>query len=881
MKWWHRLWSRKKMEEDLEKELRFHLDHHTADLIAQGLDPEEARRRARFALGGPEQVKEQCRDVRGTRWLDDLLQDLRYGVRMLLKNPGFTAIAAITLALGMGANTAIFSVVNAALLRSLPYRDPDHLVLLHLHRPQEGSSLPLSVDFLAWRDQAKSFEQVAAYGSGTADLTGSGEAERLSVAFVSADLFATLGVAPSMGRAFTPAEDTAGGAPVVILSDSLWRGHFGGDPGIIGRAIALEDKSRTVIGIMPQGFQFPQKSDLWIPLALDPTDELRRMNPSIYNVSDLPSRLNVLARLKPDVTPEAARADMFVILERQRQAFPHAYADARVGVIGLGESLVSNVRLALLVLFGAVTFVLLIACANVANLLLARAAARRKEMAIRAAIGARRWRLARQLLTESLLLSLLGGGAGLLVAKWLIKLLLAMNNGKVARIDEAGLDGRVLGFTCAVVLLTGLIAGLFPALRASRADVSEALKAQDTAGGARPAYAGRSGLRRTLPALMIVEVALALVLLVGAGLMINSFLRVLSVPRGYDPDGVLTLNLEPSLTRYPMRSPQRDAYFREALERIQTLPGVQSAGLGALPLVASWFILPLRIEGRPPSERGKEPTVLLNGASPGYFQTMGMQMRAGRPCSAKDDAAKVAIINETLARRFFPNENPIGYRLLIGKVPTTIVGVVGDTHNSGMDRQVAPQVYNCGQSAQMVARVSPDQNNPAGLASLASAIRKQVSAIDPNEPINQVVPMNEHLSNSLALRRYLMLLLGVFAAVAFVIAAVGIYGVTSYAVSQRTHEIGVRMALGARARDVLRMIIWRGMGLTLAGVALGLTAALAMSRVMKNLLYEVSPTDPATFALITSLFVGVALIASYIPARRATKVDPLQALRQE
>jgi putative ABC transport system permease protein len=884
----HRLrgmFFKRKLDQELEDEIRAHLDMRIDDNLRQGMSPEEARYEALRKFGGVEPVKESYRDRRSLAVVDSALWDLRYALRMLRRNPGFAAVAVLTLALGIGANTAIFSVVNAALLRSLPYRDPDQLVLLHQRRPQEGSRLPLSIDFLAWRDQAKSFEQIAAYGSGTADLTGSGEAERLSVAFVSADLFAMLGVAPSTGRVFTHAEDTVGGAPVVILSDSLWRRHFGGDPGVIGRAITLEDKSRTVIGIMPHGFQFPKSSDLWIPLALDPTDELNRMNPSIYNVSDLPSRLNVLARLKPDVTPEAAMADLSVILERQRKVFPHVYADARAGVIGFGESFVGNVRLALLALFGAVTFVLLIACANVANLLLARSAARRKEMAIRAAIGAARWRLARQSLTESLLLSVLGGGAGLLVAKWLVKLLLVMNNGKVARIDEAGMDGRVLGFTCAVALLTGLIAGLFPALQASKTDVGEALKAQDTAGGSRPAYAGwgagRSGLRRTLPALMIVEVALALVLLVGAGLMINSFLRVLSVPKGYDPDGVLTLDLAPSLTRYPMQSPKRDAYFRDALDRVRALPGVQSAGLGALPLVASWFILPLQIEGRPPFEREKEPTVLLNGASPGYFQTMGMQMRAGRPCGAEDDAAKVAIINEALARRFFPNENPIGHRLLIGKDPTTIVGVVGDTHNSGMDRQVAPQVYRCGQSSQIVARVSPDQNNPSGLASLASAMRKRVSAIDPNEPINQVVPMDEHMSNSLALRRYLMLLLGVFAAVALVIAAVGIYGVGSYAVSQRTHEIGVRMALGAQAGDVLRMIIRRGMGLTLAGVALGLAAALALSRVMKNLLYEVSPTDPTTFALITLLIVGVALIASYIPARRATKVDPLQALRQE
>jgi putative ABC transport system permease protein len=872
------------MEEDLEKELRFHLDQHTADLIAQGLDPGEARRQARLAMGGPEQVKEQCRDARGTLWLEDLLQDLRYGVRMLRKNPGFTCVAVLTLALGIGANSAIFSIVNAVLLRSLPYRDPDRLVFLHQRRPQEGNRLALSADFLQWRDRAKSFERIAAYGSGTADLTGRGEAERLSAASVSADLFATLGVAPAHGRAFTPAEDMAPGAPVVILSDSLWRRRFGGDPQVIGQAITLQGQSRTVIGIMPRGFQFPERSELWIPLALDTPEELRRMHPSIYNVSDAPSLLGVLARLRPDVTPEAAMADLSVILEQRRQAFPHVYADARIGVIGLGESLDGNVRPALLTLFGAVAFVLLIACANVANLLLARSAARRKEMAIRAAVGAGRLRLARQLLTESLLLSLLGGAAGLIAAKWGVKLLVAISPARIARIEETSVDGRVLGFTCAVVLLTGLIAGLFPALQASKTDVNEMIKAQSTAGGARAACAGRGGARRMPPAIMVAEIAIALVLLIGAGLMINSFLRLLAVPRGYDPDGVLTLELEPGGARYPMRSPQRDAYLRESLERVRALPGIQSAAMGGLPLMGPWFILPLRIEGRPPFERGKEPRVLLNGGSPGYFQTMGIQMRAGRPCDAQDSAAKVAIINETLARRFFPNENPIGHRLLVGNDPATVVGVAGDTRNASMDRETAPEVNICGGiGGYLIARVTPDQNNPAGLSNLASVMRKQVSAIDPNEPIKQVVTMDEIMSNTLAVsgRRYMTLLLGAFAAVSLVIAAVGIYGVISYAVSQRTHEIGVRMALGAQSGDVLRMVVWRGMRMALVGVALGLAAALALTRAMKILLFDVSVTDPATFALITLLLISVALIASYIPARRATKVDPLQALRQE
>jgi putative ABC transport system permease protein len=876
------LLGKRRAEIELDDEIEAHLRLLAERYVRRGMTEAEAASVARRQFGNIALLKEANREVRGIRFIDTFFQDLRFGMRMLGRNPGFTCVAVLTLALGIGANTAIFSVVNSVFLRSLPYHDPDRLVLLHQRRAQEGPRGALEADFLQWRDQAKSFEQIAAYDLGFADLTGSGEAERLPVTYASADLFAMLGVAPALGRPFTPAENGAVGAPVVILSDSLWRRRFGGDPEVIGQSITLNDQSRTVIGVMPYGFKFPERAELWIPLTLDAAEELRRMHPSIYNVSDTPSRTTVLARLKPDVTPEAARADLSVILEQQKQAFPHVYADARISVVGFSESLVfENVRLALLVLFGAVAFVLLIACANVANLLLARAGARQREMAIRAAVGAGRLRLARQSLTESLLLSLLGGAAGLLVAKWFIELLLAMNAGRIVRIAETSVDGRVLGFTCAIILLTGLMAGLFPALQAAKTDLIETLKAQSTAGGARAAYAGGGGVRRMLPALMIAEIALALVLLVGAGLIINSFLRLLAVPKGFDPDGVLTLTLvAPHHTKYPMGSPQRDAYFRESLARVHDLPGVQSAALGTLPLVGSYFPFPLRIEGRPPFERGREPRILGSSSSPGYFQTMGMQMLAGRPCNTQDE--KVAIINETVARRFFPNENPIGYRLLIGDDPKTIVGVVGDARgNNGIDRDVAPEVYTCGLGWDLAVRSTPDQNNPAGLANLAAAIRKQVGAIDPNEPIKQVVSMDQHLSNSLDRRRYLTLLLGFFATAALVIAAVGIYGVISYAVSQRTHEIGIRMALGARASDVLRMVIWRGVSMALIGVALGLAAALAMTRITRSLLFEVSATDPATFALTAFLLIGVALIASYIPARRATKVDPLQALRHE
>jgi len=867
------LFGRQRREQEFAEELASHLALHIEDNLRAGMSPEEARRMALIKLGGVTRTQELHREQRGLPMLETLLQDLRFGVRMLIKQPGFSLIAILTLALGIGANTAIFSVVNAVLLRPLPYRDPDHLVLVSHYRASTGKS-SYGSDFLEWRDQAKSFEQIAAYTDDTADLTGNGETVRLDAGTISAGLFEMLGVAPVLGRTFTTEEDKLGGAPVVILSDSLWRRRFGGDPQVIGRSITLGGQSRTVVGIMPYGFRFPEDSELWLPLALNVAQELSRQRQV---------GLSVLARLKPSVTREAARAEMSVILERQQQAFPAFYKDAQIRVIGLSERLVGDVRLSLLVLFGAVAFVLLIACANVANLLLARSAARQREMAIRAAVGAGRLRLVRQLLTESLLISLLGGGAGLLAANWGVKLLVAASPDGIARIEQTRVDGHVLGFTCLVILLTSLIAGIFPALHASKTDVNETLKSQSGAG------AGRGQARRALPALMITELALALVLLVGAGLMVKSFLRLMAVPKGFNPDGVLALYLIPNIDKYPAFSPQRNAYFQGTLDRVRRLPGIQSASLASgLPIDSRTSRMNLQIEGRPPYEPGKAPIIYLNAIDTEYFQTMSMQMREGRSFTSQDGpgAQQVVIINETLARQFFPNENPIGHRLAMGRGSATIVGVSGDTRNRGIANSVNPEIYvpwmqNPGVIAHLVVRAAHDQNNPTGLSALATAIRNQVRSIDSIEPVNQVVPMNEQLSNSVADRRFQMLLLAIFATVALVIAAVGIYGVISYDFSQRTHEIGIRMALGAQAGDVLRMVVWRGMSLALIGVALGLVGAFALTRLMESLLFGVKPTDPLTFVGVSALLAVVALLACYVPARRATKVDPLVALRHE
>jgi putative ABC transport system permease protein len=870
------LFRKVRKDRELTEEIEAYLELLVEQKIIEGLDPEEARRAALIELGGKEQIKEQVREARAGHQLETLWQDLRYGMRMLGRNPGFAAVAAITLALGIGANTAIFSIVNAVLLRPLPYAEPERLVTLAYYHAMSGFEAAHEPDFLEWREQGKAFEKVAAYAQRTVDLSGSGESVRLNAAQVSADLFSTLGVSPALGRVFTPDEDRAGGAPVVILSHALWRRRFGGDPQMVGRPITLDGKSHTVIAIMPPGFQFPEERDLWTPLALDVNRALGGERMLI---------LSVIARLKPGVTLEAASSDLSFFLDRLRQSQPK-FSEVQVRVARLSEQMVRDVREALLALFGAVAFVLLIACANVANLLLARAAVRQKEMAIRAAVGAGRFRLVRQLLTESLLLSFAGGVAGLLAATWGVKLLVKMNPGNIARLDESVVDGRVLAFTCAVAALVGLLAGILPALQASKTDVNGTLKAQSISG-----TFVRSG-PRTLPALMIAGLALTLVLTVGAGLLIRSFLQMVAVPKGFNPDGVLTLELAPNLSKYPWDGPQREAYFQELLARVQALPGIQSAGLTSfLPLAMPELAAPIQVEGHPPIVLGKEPIVFINHVSRDYFRTMGMQVRAGRPFSVGDGpkAQLAAIINETVARRYFSNENPIGRRFSLPpdwKDPKTIVGVVGDTRQFGLDREVnlevfLPDAQNPGNSNMLVARVAPSQNNQAGLSGLSAAIRDQALALDPAEPVYQVVTMNERLSDSFAPRRFQMLLFGAFAALALAIAAVGMYGVVSYAVSRRTHEIGIRMALGATPRDALKMVVRQGMLLALIGVGLGLAGALALTRVMKSLLFNVGANDPATFAGVALLLVAVALIANYIPARRATKVDPLQALRQE
>ena len=859
------LFRREGVLRDIEEELRVHIEMETEMNIKRGMSPDDARAAALKSFGNLGRNTERGYDIRGGGWLETLWQDLRYGARMLLKNPRFTFVAMLMLALAIGANSAIFSVVNAVLFQSPPYRDSDRIMVIFDRTIVADLDYVRGRDFVNWREQTKAFEQIEAYDVRDANLVLNEESERLVAGVVSAGLLDVLGAEPALGRAFTPAEEKEGALPVVILSHGLWQRRFGGDPQVIGRSVRLDDQNWTIIGVMPPRFIFKRETDLWTPLT----------NPK-------QTGFMVIGRLKPGVTPEGARADLTAITQRMQQGPHSAYSSPRFSVIKLREWLVGNLRLALMALLGAVTFVLLIACANLANLLLARAVVRQKEMAIRTALGAGRSRLVRQLLTESLLLSLMGGLAGLLLATLGVKLLVAMSPAGIAPIKESGVDGYTIGFACMVVLLTIILTGLLPALHASKTDVNEMLKAQPTARSV------RHNVRHALPALMVAEVALTLVLLIGAGLMIKSFLRLLAVPKGFNPAGVLTMELSPSAAKYPSSSHRR-AYNQELLTRVQSLPGVRSAGLTSfLPLTGTTRVMPLKVEGRAPFDSGKIVPVDINIISPDYFQTMGIQMIAGRPFTAQDvdETQHVAIINQTIARRFFPNENPIGLRLAEFAKPKIIVGVVADTRHFGLDQEVHPEVYlpylqDSNLAMSLVVRSSTDPKNSASLRSLSAAVRNEARALEPNQPVNQIVAMEKYLMDSVSSRRFRMFVLAVFAAVALIITTAGIYGVISYVVSQRTHEIGIRMSLGAQVGDVLWMVVWRGMSLTLIGVALGVAASLALTRVMKNLLFEVSATDPSTFALIALLLTGVALIAIYIPARRATKVDPMTILRSD
>jgi len=805
--------------------------------------------------------------------METLIQDLRYGIRMLARKPGFTLIAVITLALGIGANTAIFSVVNAVLLRPLAYKEPDRLIRIWESNPARNwpefsASVP---NFKDWQQQQSVFEQVAAQELSTFNLTGTGEPERIPAASVTANLFLTLGVSPVMGREFLPEEEQAGRHRVVLLSHGLWQRRFGSDPTMIGKPVQLNGESYEVIGIMPADFRFTGTRELWVPLVLDPARQSWRADRTNHT-------LMVFARLKPDVTLEQADADMQAIAGRLEQQYPQSNAGWSVRLRTFNDWLIPEaIRRSVLVLLAAVGFVLLIACANVANLLLARAGAREREMAIRAALGASRLRVMRQLLTESLLLAGLGGLAGVLLALWGVDLIAVNDAMNIPRLNQTRLDGRVLGFTLVVSVMTGLIFGLVPAWRAVKINLTETLKE----GG----RSGSSGARHRLrSALVIGEVALSLVLLVSAGLMMRSFARLQNVPLGFAPENVMTMQINLPPSKYGENA-QRVDFFDQLLERLRAVPGVvETAAITGVPLSDGNWAMEVTLEGRDGATNEAPLSADTRAVTPNYFRTMGIPLLQGRDFTEQDrgDAPLTMIVSEKFASRYWPGENPIGRRFRPGTNNPfgTVIGVVGNVRNLSLEDEGRPAFYFSYGHIGMPA-LTLTVRTTARPETLTAALRTQVASLDADLPIFNIRTMEQRVTDAAGQPRFQTVLLGIFSVVALLLAAIGLYGVMSFLVRQRTHEIGLRMALGAQSRDVLGLVIRQGLLLTLVGVAIGLAAAFGLTRLMKSLLYGVSATDPLTFAVIALLLTAVALLACYIPARRAMKVDPMVALRYE
>ena len=870
-----------------------------------------------------------------------LIQDLRYGLRTLLHNPAFAIVSVLTLALGIGANTAIFSVVNAVLLRPLPYPNAPRLVWITHVIPDLKAELAAGADYLDWREQNHSFDNMAAYDeSASFNLAGRGRPERLVGASVTSTFFATLGVKPILGRPFTVEEDLPGGGNVAIITNGFWKRRLNSDPHVIGQTLSLNDQTYTIVGVMPPAFRFPGNSaaELLTPLALNVAHERLRMQMRIVRIVGL---------LKPTVTAAQARQDLDLISQRSQPqsppptgALPQRLPERRpaglplppagsggmqmafraggpgspgapsgtsgvpppgaapfgkiprleLKIIPLQQQLVGTVRVALLVLLGAVGLVLLIACANVANLMVTRASLRSREIGVRVALGAGRWRLGRQLLTESVLLSTLGGVLGLILATWGVRTIVAVTPpsiaGDIFRLVNVKIDAWVLGFTLLVAVLTGILFGLAPAAAALKPDLCNALK---EGSGSSPAAAGN----RLRGAFVVLQCGLALVLLTSAGLLLKSFYRLLQVDPGFRAEKVLTLAIRLPETRYPWLSPQTGAFFKRLLERVETLPSVSSAGLtDSLPLTHySMLMRGINIEGGPPQPPNADPVTAFMAVSRDYFHTMGIALLKGREFSEADvaggsgDSPNVLMVNETMARHYWPGEDPVGRRLSMvvpghGQGQATVVGVVADVRHEGLEAEVQPEIYR------------PYLRSPMNIMALAvrtsadptqvvNAIRQAVWALDSEQPVYDVSTMEERLSESVAPRRFNLLLLGIFAVLALGLAAVGIYGVMSYAVTARTHEIGVRMALGASGSAVLKLVVGGAVKLAFLGVVVGIFAALAVTRLISSLLYQTRATDIGTFTSVSLLLLAVAFLAAYIPARRATKVDPMVALRYE
>jgi putative ABC transport system permease protein len=880
---------RNRMLDGLDQEIRDHIERETQDNVARGMSPEEARYAALRKFGNVMRVKEETREVWSVVWLEQLWQDVCYGLRMLRKSPGFTVVAVLTLALGIGANTAIFSVVDAVLFRALPYRDAGRLVWATNIVPSQGENSVFQNVYAAWRDQSHVFESIAAYSPPAEyTLTGAGFPERMQGAQVTPSFLGVLGVTPQLGRNFLPQEGRPGGPKAVLLSDAVWRSIFDSDPKVVGQTIALDDTAYTVVGVLPRDFEFLDNAspDLLVPFQF--------ADSAVQNANGRPAfrleMMQVVARLRPGASVAAAVAEFNAINARVMSSLPgHAtwlLGEAQAQVISLHDRETGNVRPALLVLLGAVGFVLLITCANVANMQLARAVAREKEMAIRATLGGGRRRLARLLLTESSAVSLAGGVAGLLLAAWTIRLIQRFAPANIPHLQTARLDGHVLVFTLCVSLLTGILFGLAPVLAAFHISLNDALKEGGPHGGA------GTGARRAQRALVVAEIALSFVLFTGAGLLVKSFRRLTAIQLGFDPHGVLTARVAMPRDQYPSFDQQR-AFFTQLVAKLQALPGVVSAGATAwIPLRGVTMFSLIGIEGQPPPDfsMADVPSASANSVTPGYFAALRIPLIEGRLLDERDapNAPNSVLVNQAFVHRYFPNgDDPIGQKFngdvgarTEGLQTATIVGVIGDTKEESLVRETIPEITVSALqyprfAMTLVLRTSADP------MSLASAVRAQVSDLDKNLPIYDVQTMDDVLSAEIASHRFNAGAVAGFAGLAVLLAAVGIYGVMAYVVSQRTHEIGVRIALGANRGNVLRMVLGQGLRLTLIGVGLGLAGSIGLTRLLRGLLFGVKPSDPETYVLVTAALLAVALAACWIPARRATQVDPMVALRYE
>ena len=807
--------------------------------------------------------------------MHNIWQDLKYAFRVLRKNPGFALGAIIVLALGIGANSAIFSVVNAVLLRPLPYTDAERIAMVY-HVPPQKSFPGMKIfavspaNYLDWKSQSSAFDAMSIFHGTTMTVTGNDQPEAVPGIVVSSEFFQVFGAAPLMGRTFTPDEDTDGHGHVVVLSYPFWQNHFGADPNVIGKNLAFNGQPYSIIGVMPERFHFPDQGEYFVPLGWTDKDRAIRNNHNYL----------VIARVKRGVSLQQAQAEMNTISARLEQAYPEDDKGWGATIVPLREDLVGDVRPALLVLLGAVAFVLLIACANVANLVLAKTLGRRKEIAIRTALGAGWRRVMQQMLAETLLLAVAGGVLGLLVAHGGIRLIVAFFGDKLPQTGAVGLDSKVLGFTLGISILSGVIAGLAPAWRLARTNVNEALK-QGTG-----RTDGDSGGRVTRNILVVCEVGMSLVLLVGAGLMIRTLWALHNVKPGVDPHNVLTFRVTLPREKYPKPEQQLN-FYKQLVERTRSLPGVESVGtIDALPFTNDGSTQPIAIEGRPAVEFAMQPEVAVRTISPGYLRALHIPLFAGRDFSERDtaDSPDAVVISESMASEFWPNENPIGKRLTLSFYPgkvREVIGVAGDVKFRGLDSRKSlatvyvPLAQITFWNQAMVVRTSGDP------ASVASAMAAAVHQQDPDQPLRDVRTMDDILADSLSQQRFSMLLLASFAGLALVLAAVGIYSVLAYAVRQRQREIGIRMALGAQLDDVLRMVIAEGMRPALLGLILGLAGAFALKRAISSLIFGVSESDPLTFLSVSVLLAMVAFVASILPAYRATKVDPMRALREE